>query len=350
MTREQFIRICFVVLLIFIAHQVLLIVLPFYKAIFWSAILTFGFYPLYQKFRRLLSPHETLAALLMTLIIFLVVIPPMIYLIVNLTSQAIQLYQWVSDYIRQGRFEELVDHIRSLHFIQKIETRIVEWELLRENAESWLLTSSRSIGNLAASQIGTITKNIFFLVMNVFFMSFLIFIFLKDGEKIYQYIYHAAPLEERNKHAIAKQINDTFAAVIRGQLLTALTQAIAAGFIFWFLNIPLPIFFAAAIFFASLIPVVGASTVWVPIVIYLAASGQQTKAIILFFFGALFISLIDNLMKPALIGEKTKLPYFLLFFGILGGLQIYGLMGIFVAPVVLSLFFALVKIYQEKNW
>ncbi len=350
MTRDQFIRICFIVLLIFIAHQVLMIVLPFSRAIFWSAILTFGFYPVYQRFRRLLAPHEMLAALLMTIIIFLVVIPPMIYLIINLTAQAIQLYQWVSDYIRQGQFEELVSHIRSFQFIQKIETRIDEWDLLRQNAESWLLTSSRSIGNFAAAQLGILTKNLFFLVMNVFFMSFLIFIFLKDGEKIYQFIYHNAPLEERNKHAIAKQINDTFAAVIRGQLLTALAQAIAAGIVFWFLKIPLPVFFATTIFFAALIPVVGASTVWVPIVVYLAASGQQGKATTLFLFGAFCISLIDNLLKPALIGEKTKLPYFLLFFGILGGIQIYGLMGIFIAPVVLSLFFALVKIYQEKNW
>jgi predicted PurR-regulated permease PerM len=76
--------------------------------------------------------------------------------------------------------------------------------------------------------------------------------------------------------------------------------------------------------------------------------GRHGKAAILFIFGALVISLIDNLMKPALIGERTRLPYFLLFFGIFGGIKLYGLMGIFIAPVVLSLFFALVKIYQEK--
>jgi predicted PurR-regulated permease PerM len=85
-------------------------------------------------------------------------------------------------------------------------------------------------------------------------------------------------------------------------------------------------------------------------VIYLLSIHEPVRAAILFIFGVLVISLLDNVIKPAVIGEKTKLPYFLLFFGILGGLKLYGFMGIFVAPVVLSLFFALIQIYQEKNW
>ena len=179
-------------------------------------------------------------------------------------------------------------------------------------------------------------------------MTFLLFIFLKDGEKIYRFIYEIAPLERKNKQPLFGQINDTFSAVIRGQLLTSLTQALVAGVIFWFLGLPLPVLFAAVTFITSMIPVVGASAVWLPLVVYLLTLGQQGRALVLFVFGVLVISLIDNLMKPALIGEKTRLPYFLLFFGILGGIKLYGLMGIFIAPVILSLFFALVKIYQEK--
>jgi len=348
MTRDQFISLFFLALLILVVYQICLIFSPFVRAIFWSAILAFAFYPLYQKLRRTLKPHETLAAVLMTLAIFLLVIPPVVFLAANLTAQAIELYQSALTYIREGQLEKLIDQIRSISFIEKVEVRLFQWEPLKQNATEWILGSTRAIGNFAASQARTITKNLFLFGLNTLMMTFLLFVFLKDGEQMYRFFYDIAPLEEKNKRSIFKQLNETFAAVIRGQLLTSLTQAVVAGIIFWALGLPLPIFFAAITFLVALIPVVGASAVWLPLVIYLITLHQQTKALILFLLGAFVISLIDNLMKPALIGEKTKLPYFLLFFGILGGIKLYGLMGIFIAPVVLSLFFALTKIYQEE--
>jgi len=348
MTREQFISLFFIALLIVVIHQICLIFSPFFRAIFWSGILAFGFYPLYGRLRRALKPRETLAAFLMTLGIFLLVVPPVILLAINLTGQAVDLYQGASAYIREGRLEQLVEQIRSIALVQRIEVSLFQWEPLKQNVADWLLNSTRAIGNFAAAQAGTVTKNILLVALNTVLMTVLLFIFLKDGEKIYQFLYDIAPFEEKNKKSLFKQVNETFAAVIRGQLLTSLTQAVVAGFVFWILGLPVPILFAALTFLIALIPVLGASGVWFPLVIYLVTLQQYGKAIVLFFFGTLVISLIDNLMKPALIGEKTKLPYFLLFFGILGGLKLYGLMGIFIAPVILSLFFALTKIYQEK--
>ncbi len=348
MTRDQFISLFFIALLAVVVYQVCLIFLPFSRAIFWSAILAFGFYPLYEKLRKALKPRETLAALLMTVGIFLIVVPPVALILVNLAAQAIELYQSAADYVRQGKLENLIDHIRSLGFVQRIEVQVLQWEPLKESISDWLLRTTRSIGNFATAQAGTVTKNIFLIALNTLLMTFLLFVFLKDGEKIYRFIYEIAPLEEKNKRLIFKQVNETFSAVIRGQLLTSLTQATVSGIIFWILGVPIPIFFATLTFFVALIPVVGASAVWVPVVVLLVINNQYVQAGILFVFGTLVISLIDNIMKPILIGEKTRLPYFLLFFGILGGLKLYGLMGIFVAPVILSLFFALIKIYQEK--
>ena len=109
--------------------------------------------------------------------------------------------------------------------------------------------------------------------------------------------------------------------MIRGQLLTSFTQSVVAGTVFWILGLPLPVFFAILTFITALIPVVGASAVWIPLAVYLATHDAMSKAIMLTVFGLLVISLIDNVMKPAIIGEKTRLPYFLLFFGILGGLK-----------------------------
>ncbi len=348
MKRDQFISLFFVALLVFVVFQVFLILSPFFKAFFWSGILAFAFYPIYSRLLKVM-PNETAASLLMTLVIILLVLPPLVLLFMNVSGQAIELYQNASDYVRSGGVEKLVEDLRTFGPIRNIQEKIVAWEPLKESVTSWLLGTAKALGNYAASQAGNITKNILVVILNLSLMAFLIFIFLKDGRKIYNFVYQVAPLEEKNKNQLAARINETLSAVLRGQLLTAFIQSILAAFIFGVLGIPLPLFFAFLTFLLSLVPVLGAMSVWGPWVIYLFVTHETSKAIILLLFGGLVISLMDNVLKPALIGEKTKLPYFLLFFGILGGIKLYGLLGIFLAPVVLSLFFALIKIYQE-NW
>lgn len=348
MTRNQLLTLFFIGLLIFVFYQITLIFTPFLNAIFWAAILAFAFYPIYSYLRKTLKWKDTWVAMMMTSLIIFIVMPPVVFLIVNLTGQAIDLYQSVTSYIREGHFEHLIDRIRGLALVQKIETNLFQWEPLKENATTWLLNSSKNIANFTVAQAGIITKNIFILALNALIVCFLIFVFLRDGEKIYWFIYQMAPLEEENRLSIFTQINETFAAVIRGQLLTSLAQAITAGIIFWILGLPAPILLAVATFFATLVPIIGAIGIWLPVSIYLITVQAYWKAGLLFVLGIGVISFMDNIIKPALIGEKTKLPYSLLFFGILGGVKLYGIMGIFLGPLIISLFFVLVKIYQGK--
>ncbi len=342
MTRDKFISYFFIFLLIFVVYQVFLIFSPFFGAIFWSAILSFSFFPLYVRLKKQI-PNETVSAFVMTVIIFLVVLPPLVLLLITLIQQAIELYQTVSDYIRQGGIEKLVEQIRSVGFVQHVEQRLVQWEPIKQNASAWLLDSARKVGNFAAAQAGTMTKNLLLLILNTFLATFLVFVFLKDGQRIYDFIYQIAPLDEKNKKPIFDRINETFSAVIRGQLLTSFFQAMVAGLGFWLIGVPAPVFFAALTFIGTLIPIIGAFAIWGPLAIYLFTLNQPVKAMILVAFGFFGVSLIDNLLKPMLIGEKTKLSYFMLFFGILGGIKFYGLIGIFLAPVMLSLFFALIS-------
>ena len=348
MKREQFISFFFIAVLAFIIYEVFNIFAPFFTAIFWAAILAFAFYPLYEKLRRWFPKRNNSIALLMTIAVFLVVVPPLIFIIINMTTQIIEFSHWAYSYVREGKLEQLVGQVRGLPWFQNIQSHIFASQTLKDSLSSWFLGATKNLGNLAAAQAGTFTKNIFFVLLNVFFMSFLTFIFFKHGERIYNFIYEIAPFEKETKKALFKEIHDTFVAVIRGQLLTSVAQAATAGIIFASLGVPVPLFFTFLIFLTSLIPILGAASVWAPIAVYLLIMKFYTKAIILFVLGFFLISTLDNIMKPAIIGEKTKLPYFLLFFGIMGGMKFYGMMGIFLAPVVLSIFFALIEIYREK--
>ncbi len=348
MKRDQFISFFFIAVLAFIVYEVFQIFAPFLTAIFWAAILAFAFYPVYAKLRRIFPKRNNSIALLMTVVVFLIVVPPLIMILINMATQIIEFSQWSFHYVREGKLELLIEKVRDIPWFQAVQARLVASADVKNALSSWLLGTAKTLGNLAASQAGTFTKNIFFVLLNVFFMSFLTFIFFRHGEKIYRFIYEIAPFEEETKKALFTQIHETFVAVIRGQLLTSVSQATVAGILFTALGVPLPLFFTFLIFLTSLVPILGAASIWAPMAIYFLLMHLFKKAIILFLVGFFVISLLDNIIKPAVIGEKTKLPYFLLFFGIMGGMKLYGLMGIFLAPVVLSLFFALIKIYRTK--
>ena len=348
MKREQFISFFFIAILIFVVYEVIRIFSPFFTAIFWAAILAFAFYPLYTRLRNALPNRSTLTAFMMTAGVFLIVVPTFIMILINMATQAIELSQWVYTFVRDGRLESLIERIRSITWFQKIESHVFQWEPLKNGLATWLLSATKNIGTFAASKMGLLTKNTIFIFLNLFFMTFLTFIFFKHGERIYTFFYEIAPFENETKADLFQQVHDTFVAVIRGQLLTSLIQSVTAGLIFWSLGIPIPLFFAFLTFITSLVPFLGAASVWFPLAVFLVASHFYVKALILFLTGFFLISLLDNILKPAIIGKKTKLPYFLLFFGIMGGMKLYGLMGIFLAPVVLSLFFALIKIYRGR--
>ena len=349
MTRENIISAFFAALLLFILYSTLLILSPFLQPIFWSAIIAFGFYPVYLRVLALCGGRRHLSSFLMTLLIFLIAAPILISILASIIREAAGAYDWTLAWIQAGGIDELLEKIHSIGWVQKAEnSEILKTQAVRDHLKNSLLNFAQTFGSFTLKQSLLITKNTLLACIYFFLMIFLVFFFFRDGDRIYRFIYKITPLKEKTRKLIFTQLGDTLSAVLRGQILTALVQAFLAGVIYWLLGVPFPLFFASVTFLAALVPVFGAATVWAPLAMYLALIKEYPSALILTALGVLVISLVDNLLKPLLIGEKTKLPYLLLFLGILGGLQVYGLMGIFLAPAVLSLFFVLVKIYQEE--
>jgi predicted PurR-regulated permease PerM len=348
MNRTQLVSLFFIVLLIFIVAQVVMILLPFASPMFWAAIVAFAFYPLHARVRARLGGHENRSALATTGLILLLIVPLSVYVILSIASESFKFYSMMMDFVTTHKLEALIDQIRSMPFVHRLDEIALRWNVTHDDYRVWIVNGAKSLGNYAVLKASLITRDILFLPLHLFLTVFLVFFFLRDGGKIYRFVYDATPMEEEHKRDVFRQITDTFDAVIRGQLLTAFAQAGLAGVIFIALGLPLPFLLAVLTFLAALIPVLGGALVWGPGVAYLAMNGHIMKAGILFICGAFGISLIDNFLKPVLIGEKTKLPYLLLFLGILGGFQVYGLMGMFLAPTVLSLFFVLIKIYNAK--
>lgn len=349
MNRRQLVSIFFIVLLVYILFSVLLILSPFLNPIFWGMVIAFAFYPLYEKALKWTKQNHNLAAGLVTCLTLFAFTPLVVLVISMAARETVHLYGWLADFIQNGGAESFFQKVRDLAFVKRIEaSHLVQWETLGTELKAWVLNSAGILGNFLLKHATLLTKNLVQGVFNFFLMFFLVFFFLRDGRRIFRFIHEITPLDEHNKNEIFQQLSETFSAVLRGQLFTGLAQAVILGTVFWALKLPLPVFFAGVAFLAAMIPVFGASTVWVPFAVYLFLTQEYTRGIALVVLGTFVISGIDNVLKPMLIGQKAKLPYSLLFLGILGGIQVYGMMGIFLAPALLSLFFVLIKIYREK--
>ena len=345
--RERIKLVFFIALFLFILYQVGLVLWSFLTPLFWAAVIAFGLYPLYEHERRARPGRDNLSALLVTLLVLLVIAPVVALLIIRLSSECVKLYYWVTESVNEGGLASSIRYLRSLGPVQRLEGFLADHSIV-VNYKGWLLNTAGDFGRWAAGFTGALTKGLVLLVIDFTLTILFSFFFLRDGDKIYRFIYELTPLDDTNKADVFFQVRETFAAVLRGQIVTAAVQAIVAGVVYWLLGIPLPVLFAALTFLAALIPLFGPPAVWLPIVIYLALARDWGRAAVLLCVGAFVIGLIDNFMKPILIGNRTKLPYLLLFIGILGGLRLYGLIGIFLAPVVLSLFFVLIRIYRQK--
>ncbi|MBI4358026.1 MAG: AI-2E family transporter [Candidatus Omnitrophica bacterium] len=349
MKREQIVSYFFIGFFLFILYQLLQIFSPFFAAMSWAAILAFAFHPTYRQMRKLPRMNPSLAALAATMLVVLIVILPAAFTIVSLMKEAIELYQKASSYISAGNLDAFIQQIRRAATSKWADELWLLWNpSYQKDVSDIILQGAKGIGNFAALQLADFAKNLFSWVLNLFLIAFLLFFFFRDGENMYEFVYQLIPMAKKNKDALSERMNETFSAVIRGQFVTCIVQGTMAGFTFWMLELPLPFFFGFITFLTAMIPLTGAATVWLPFSLYLLIMGQQEKAITLAIIGTFGISLSDNLLKPLLIGEKTKLPIFLLFLGILGSIKLYGFTGIFLGPVVLSLFFVLAKIYREE--
>ena len=347
LNRRILIAVFYFGLLLFIIYQVLRIFSPFLNAFFWAAILAFGFYPLFLFFLRLLK-QRNLAALATTISVGLIVIPLAFLIFGKLITQTVGLYQLAKDYVGQGGIEALIAKVQNYPWFQIFQEKVLNSAILKKDVSDVLLKVTQYLANAATSQLTVVTKNILVIFINLLMIIVLIYFFLRDGEKAYKTVYDLIPLEDNDRKAIFSKINDTFAGVIRGQFVTSIFQGCIAGFTFLFLGLPAPSFFGVLTFITSSIPFLGAAMVWMPFALYLFLFNQTQQAVILTLIGFFGISLSDNFLKPILIGEKTKLPVFFLFFGVMGGLRAYGMTGMFLGPVVITLFFALIKIYEER--
>lgn len=315
-----------------------LIVRPFIVAILSAAALAFVFYPLYKYFLIKFSTNslkETISAILTCFIIILIVMIPVTIITIMLAGEVREGYVYWERIFTSPNF--------SLDLPPQIIQRLEDLSQFRDT-----LTS------VATSMIGWlqgILRVIPNVVLNLFVTIFSTYYFLKHGKDIYKFFHDVLPLPEGKYDKIIARFDNLSRGVILGQVVVGVVQGILAWIGFVIVSVPNPILWGFLTFLISIIPLLGAAIVWVPICLYLFIKGfyigSLWQAIFLLLYGTLVISAIDNILKPKIVGDRARVHPLVVLFGILGGIQLFGLPGVLIGPLVLTLFDVMIEIYKE---
>jgi predicted PurR-regulated permease PerM len=340
MNRNPLFLIFFSVLL----YLFYLIFRPFIIPLLWSGIIAIVLNPLYRYFINKFVKRETLFSLLFTISMFLILVIPAILILFLLAQESIEAFT---------KYRNVLEGIDLSSYLEKLKnTRlgsIVENFLSSVGSpESIFAKAASTISAFLFHQAQAIAKNTGVLLFRLIIMFAGLFFFLKDGAKIVEYIKNLLPLSEDMKELIIKRLNETVSAVLLGMLITAMVQGFLLSIGFMLFGVGYPVLFGALTFILALLPFGGAVPVWLGGAIYLFLNSRTGAGIGLLIWGALLVSSIDNFLKPILIGEKTQIPFFLLFLSLLGGIMAFGLTGLFLGPVLVAVLLTLSKVYLEE--
>ncbi len=344
LARSPLFAVVFFGIFLFLLYQMGRLIAPFLSPLLWAAILTLALYPVYKKLLLRLRGRRGLAASIMTLVTLFLVIGPAVTLLFILAAQAVDLYQGASAIVQSGRLAELWSRFES-SFLDKL---LAHPALAGLDLKGMAMKSISGISSSLAGQIGGVLKNTLILAVDIVIMVIALFFFFRDGETYYNAVIDLLPFTKKQKEAMARKVSDTFSAVINGVFLIALLQGAVTGIGFFLFHIPYAIFWGFLAAVLALLPIGGTTLVWIPGALYLYLTGSQLQGVLLGVWGLVLVSLPDNFLKPLIIGKKAKIPTFVLFIALLGGLQAYGILGILFGPVVVTLLMAFVQIYREE--
>jgi predicted PurR-regulated permease PerM len=312
---------------------------PFYSAIFWAAALAVLFWPIQQAILARMPGRRTLASLSTLLICVLIVIIPIWLISMSVIQEVAQMY---------ARFTQdggtLGEQLRGIG--ARTPPWALEW-LQRLGIDNMAALQDRAAQAAAqalqfvATQAVSIGQNTLQVLVTIAIMLYLLFFFFRDGERIVGLIEKALPMERAYIDGLAGRFTSVVKATIRGNLIVAMVQGGLGGILFWAVGVPGAVLWAVVMTFLSMLPAVGAWLVWGPVAIWLLATGSIAKGLVVIVVGAVVIGLIDNILRPILVGRETRMPDYLVLLSTLGGLAMFGLTGFVAGPMIAALFMAL---------
>ena len=328
----------FLVLLIAASVAFVWILLPFSGAVFWGAVIAIVFMPVYTLLLRRWNQRRTLAALVTLSLVVLIAVLPLTLLAGMLVKEGSALYQRVqsgeTDFARY--FEQIVSVLpSSLHDLLE-HFGLTSFKELQDRITAAVGRGSQAI----ATQVYSVGQNALDLLIGFFVMLYLAFFLLRDGSSLSRRIQAAVPLAPEHRRQLATKFITVIRATVKGNVLVAATQGALGGLAFWFFNIQGALLWAVLMAFLSLLPAIGAGLIWLPVSLYFLVTGDIWQGVALIAYGVLVIGLVDNILRPLLVGKDTKMPDYLVLISTIGGMSVFGINGFVIGPAIAAMFMA----------
>ena len=334
-------------LVVLVSLALVAILLPFYGTLLWSSIIALLFTPLYRRLLPRCRQHASAAALLTLLVVLLMVVLPLALLATALAAQAAGLYQriqsgeWNPARYFHGLFDALPDWATGL--LDRVG--LVDFDTLQRRLVAALAEGSQFI----ATQAFGIGQNTFEFVASVFITLYLSFFLIRDGGQIVRSLRQAIPLAPQHTRDLLGKFGAVIRATVKGNLLVAAIQGALGGLALWFLGVGGALLWAVLMAFLSLLPAIGAGLVWLPVAAWFLMTGALWQGLALVAWGVLVIGLVDNLLRPVLVGRESGLPDYLVMISTLGGMAVFGINGFVLGPLITAMFIAVWHIRSQNR-
>lgn len=337
-------HIFFFTLLIAASIAFVLLLLPFFQPVLWAITFAVLFSPLHQYILKKFNGRHSLSAFITLMLILLAVVIPATTLSIAVVNEGTGLYSDIRDGVYD--FSKPLAWIqKSLPIVSESLNKVgIDFEKLKAgfsntalNSSQWVATNLLNIGQNA------LTFSVLFLLM-----LYLLFFFLRDGHKIVELLIRILPIgDEAERHLLSKFAEVT-RATVKGTLVVGIIQGAIGGIMFALLGIESAIFWGVVMTGLSILPAVGSALIWAPAALIFIANGHWVKALVLFAVGAFIISVIDNVLRPILVGRDTQMPDYLILLSTLGGLGLFGLSGFVIGPVIAAFFLAVWVMFETE--
>jgi predicted PurR-regulated permease PerM len=337
----------FLLLVIAVSLAFAWILLPYSGAVLWATVLAIVFAPLYRRLSASMRRKRTLAALATLAIILMIVILPLTLVGGLLIQEGLIVYDRIqSGELNFGRyFQDVFAALPS--WVTELLDRfgLTNFGAMQERLSSGLMKASQFL----ATQALSIGQNTFDFIVNLFIVLYLLFFLLRDGDGLSRRIRDAIPLRVEQQRDLINKFTTVIRATVKGNIVVAIVQGALGGLIFWLLGVRAPVLWAVLMAFLSLLPAVGAGLVWFPVALYFLVTGAMWQGIVLIAYGVLVIGLVDNVLRPILVGKDTKMPDYVVLIATLGGMAIFGLNGFVIGPVIAAMFMAAWDIFSASR-
>ncbi|HXV27049.1 MAG TPA: AI-2E family transporter [Candidatus Paceibacterota bacterium] len=320
-----------------LAVVVFLMIKPYAAVLMLAAVLAIIFEPLYRTvLKQLRSPSWS--ALLTTLIVLALVLLPLSLFGYQLVQEATALYGYLTGRANTNGFGELLTRVQELtdRFVPGLTFETADVVGYVQASLTWLL-----------SNVGFVFAGFARILFSFVLLLFVFFYLVRDGEKLKRWLMHTSPLSDSHENRIIGTLTLAVNSVVRGSLVIALIQALVAGVGYTVFGVPNPALWAGVLMVASFVPTLGTALVQIPVVLYMLLTGDLGAAVGLAAWATVAVGLVDNFLGPHLIGRGTRLHPLLTLFAVLGGIVVFGPIGLLVGPVVFSLLLAVIKIWSE---